>query len=111
LSASDVAFDAHGNIVTVGGFYGTFDVGGGPLTSSTTHLLLFALSPTGSFVSQVRATGAMTNGIAVAAAPTAGVEATGNFTGSVDFGAGPLSSVQAPTGAFPTSIFVFSAAS
>jgi len=111
LSASDVAFDAHGNIVTVGGFYGTFDVGGGPLTSSTTHLLLFALSPTGSFVSQVRATGAMTNGIAVATAPTAGVEATGNFTGSVDFGAGPLSSVQAPTGAFPTNIFVFSAAS
>jgi len=93
-----VAVDPSGNVIIVGGFYGTIDFGGGTLTSAgSMDAFVVKLDPGGLYIWSSRfgdsdvqyATG-------VAAAESSGnVMVAGDFLGSVDFGGGPLTSAGA----------------
>ncbi|MCK6590533.1 MAG: SBBP repeat-containing protein, partial [Polyangiaceae bacterium] len=90
----DIAADSAGNVYITGGFQGTIDLGGGPLTSAGgMDLFIAKFSSSGSHIWSKRFGNAFEQvgrGIAVDAGGN--VYVTGYFGGSVDFGGGPLTS-------------------
>lgn len=93
----DVAVDAQGNIVVVGGFTGTVDFGGGPFTTvnNNTDIFIAKFDAQGNHIWS-RQYGA--NGIdrahSVAVDGGGNVLVTGVFQSTVDFGGGPVTSVM-----------------
>lgn len=93
---NDVAVDSQGNIVIVGGFAGTVDFGGGPMTTPTTNTDIFVVKfdPQGAFLwgKQYGANG-IDRALGVAIDSLGDVVVTGIFQSTVDFGGGPFASV------------------
>jgi hypothetical protein len=107
VSANDVAVDSAGDIVVSGGFWGTLNVGGGAMTTATTHLVLFELAHTGTFNWSANSSGGMSNGASVTFGTDGRAELAGLFSGTVNFGLGALTSTPGVNGGTPTNIFVF----
>ncbi len=92
-SGPRVATDASGNIVIVGNFFGTIDLGGGPLTSAAGAVFVAKLDPAGNHIWSKRF--GDTNSVyarSVATDAAGNVVITGHFDGAFDFGGGPLTS-------------------
>lgn len=93
-----MATDVTGTIFVAGGFDGTIDLGGGPLSSETSgDLFLLALDATGNYTwaEPFAGASAQTSLVGIALAPTGNISLAGWYSGSgLDFGGGPL-----PTGA------------
>ena len=89
-----VAIDPSGNIDLVGSFYGTIDVGNGPLVSNGgTDLLIAEFDDNGTALWSRRfGDGSAQVATGVAVGPAGNVVATGYYSGAIDFGGGPLSS-------------------
>nr|AYM52941.1 secreted protein [Jahnella sp. MSr9139] len=85
-SGNAVATDAAGNLVVVGGFGGSINFGGSPLTGG--GMFIAKLDPTGSHLWSQGFSNCL--GDHVAATPSGEVVAAGNLTGAVDFGGGTL---------------------
>lgn len=95
-----VALDGSGGVVLCGGFSGTVDFGGAPLSSAgKIDIFLARYSPDGSHRSSVRWGGAGDDwGSAVAGDASGGVVIAGTFEQTVDFGGGPYTSAGGPDG-------------
>jgi len=95
--ARGVAVDASGNIVVIGGFYGSIDLGGGPLASQGGYDALVAkYSPSGAHVWSRGLGGTADDyGYGVATDSAGDVVVTGYFQNTADFGTGPLASAGA----------------
>jgi hypothetical protein len=95
---SGVAADAQGNVLVIGTFTGTIDLGSGPLVSAGgTDIFLAKLDPTGNAVWSKRFGDAADQvGGAVAVDPGGSSYITGSVKGTVDFGLGPLSNAGDP---------------
>jgi hypothetical protein len=114
-SGLGVAVDAQGGVVVTGGFYGSVDFGGGPLTAKYLDIFVASYTSTGAYrwVKDI-GTYSPSFGRGVAIDGSGNVIITGSFMGvnganAVDFGGGPLTGVGAsdifvasygPTGAF-----------
>jgi hypothetical protein len=87
----DVAVDASGNVLMIGFFNGTIDLGVGPMTSSNNDIVIAKLSPAGSLIFG-KSFGAFGSDIghSVAADGAGNIYAAGYVQGAVDFGGGPL---------------------
>lgn len=89
-----VAVQSTGNVVVLGSFTGSVDVGCGPVSTSSTSgsLLLFALSPSGACVWSrgFTGTGSEPGGVAVDAEDN--IVVAGTFSGMLDLGCGTLTS-------------------
>jgi hypothetical protein len=92
----DVAVDDSGNVLLVGTFYGTMDLGGGPLPSEVMDgpgVLVAKLDPSGEHTWSKRFGGMESWQYARdLAISTDGVFLTGSFIGALDFGGGALTS-------------------
>ncbi|MDI1427988.1 hypothetical protein [Polyangium sorediatum] len=114
----DVATDAQGNVIVVGQFVGTIDLGGGPLSSPNgVHDILVAkYDPLGNHVWSRRFGANGTDGARSVAVDGAGnIVVTGVFQSTVDFGGGPHVSVNGTSDVFvlklnPAGAFVWSRA-
>jgi hypothetical protein len=94
-TAGGVAVDGSGNVFVVGYFYGTTDLGGGPLTSAGGADLFIAkyAAADGSYVWGKRIGSASDDvAYAVAVDGSGAVLLGASFTGTVDFGGGPVPS-------------------
>jgi uncharacterized protein (AIM24 family) len=89
-----VAFDPSGNVAITGGFEGSVDFGGGPLTSAgETDIFLVQFDVSGAHLwSQSFGDASSQHGQSVAFDPSGNVAITGALKGTVDFGGGPLTS-------------------
>jgi hypothetical protein len=92
--ADGLAIDGAGNVVLAGGFTGSIDFGGGPLTSAGSYDLFVAkldpqLEP---LWGQRFGDEAMQEAIGAAVDGAGNVILTGQLDGSIDFGEGPLTS-------------------
>lgn len=89
-----IAVDSAGNVVVAGGFGGTIDFGGGPLTSAGAGDLFVAkLDAGGGYVwSQRFGDSSQQSATSVAVDAAGNVLVTGLFGGTVDFGGVPLTS-------------------
>jgi hypothetical protein len=91
-----VAADGSANIILTGDFYGTVNLGGGPLTSPGNNnydIFLAKFDPNGVHVWSKRFgnTGSFDDsGNSVAACASGNIVVTGSCVGPVDFGGGPL---------------------
>lgn len=94
--AYDVAVDAQGNVIVVGGFSGTVDFGGGPLTTpnGNTDIYVVKYDSQGNHLwsKQYGGTG-IDRAHSVAVSSTGTVVVTGIFQATVDFGGGSVSSI------------------
>jgi hypothetical protein len=95
---SGLALDAGGNLLAIGGFEGTTDLGGAPLTA-TGSLDMFVAKYGGADGAHVwsRRFGGLllddvTFGTAIEVDPRGHLVVSGSFTTSIDFGDGPLTS-------------------
>lgn len=96
--------DASGNVYASGGFQGTADFGGGPVTSAGSDdifLVSFASDGTFRWARRTGGSGADFPGVVIVA-PDGNLYTTGVFQGTVDLGGGPV------TGAASRSFFVAS---
>ena len=99
-----VAVDGSGNVVVTGGFIGTQDFGGGPLTSAGGFDVFVAkYAPTGAHLWSRRfGSPTITDsfereaGLGVAVDSSGNIAVTGRFYQTIDFGGGPLISAGAP---------------
>ncbi len=94
----DVAVDPSGNVVLAGGFSGTIDFGGGPLTSAGNEdVFVVKLDPTGNHLWSKRFGDAgiqpIYPGCKVAVDAAGAVVVAGTYSGTLDFGGGALSTV------------------
>jgi hypothetical protein len=90
-SLSEVALDPAGNVVVTGGFSGSIDFGGGPLTAVGTDAFLAKLTPAGGHIWSKRfGDSGSPQGVAVAVSSSGKILMVGSFSGTVDFGGGPL---------------------
>ncbi|MDC3980022.1 SBBP repeat-containing protein [Polyangium jinanense] len=99
----DIATDAQGNVIVVGQFVGTIDLGGGPLTTpNTVHDILVAkYDAQGNHVWSRRFGANGTDGArGVAVDSTGNIVVTGVFQSTVDFGGGPHVSVSGTSDVF-----------
>ncbi|MDI1450195.1 SBBP repeat-containing protein [Polyangium sp. 6x1] len=99
----DVATDAQGNVIAVGQFVGTIDLGGGPLSSpNTVHDILVAkYDAQGNHLWSHRYGANGTDGARGVAVDSAGnIVVTGVFQSTVDFGGGPHVSVTGTSDVF-----------
>jgi hypothetical protein len=90
-----VGVDAAGEVIVAGGFYGTVNFGGGPLTSAGSEdIALLKYSSAGTFLWSQRIGGASDDVVlGLAVDRTTGEFVTaGYFSGSVNFGGGSLTS-------------------
>ena len=87
-----VAVDSQGNILVVGEFYDTLDIGCGPLVSAgLTDAFVAKLDPSGACLWQKGAgDGTFQRAEGVAVDHTGNVLVTGDFRGTLDFGCGAL---------------------
>jgi hypothetical protein len=88
-----VATDTEGNIIVVGSFRGTVDLGGGPLVSNNSYADMFIakFSPAGEHLWSRCAGGSLIDeAIGVAVDGNNNVVVTGTFSSQADFGGGPL---------------------
>jgi hypothetical protein len=102
-----VAVDAAGNVFLAGGFFGTVDFGGGPLTSAGDEdLYVVKLDAAGNHVWSKRFGDAGTQprypGCKIVTDPAGAVLVAGQYTGTLDFGGGALSA----GGAGQTDVFL-----
>lgn len=95
-SARAVATDADGNVIVVGQFAGTLDLGGGPLTSSGGDDVFVAkLAPDGSHLWSTRfGDDSEQRADAVAVDASGNVVVAGTFEGTIDAGGGPIAAVS-----------------
>jgi uncharacterized protein (AIM24 family) len=93
-SGESVAFDSSGNVVLTGGFRGTLNFGGSPLTSAgLDDIFLAKLDGNGTHIwSQGFGDTEWQGGWSVASDPSGNVVITGYFYGTVDFGGDTLTS-------------------
>ncbi|WP_342381481.1 hypothetical protein NVS55_17765 [Myxococcus stipitatus] len=88
-----LAVDREGNLFGAGAFFGTLDLGGGPLVSQDTDVFVVSLDPEGNHRWSRRFGGPGPDwGHDVHLDPDGDPVVTGSFTATVDFGAGPLTS-------------------
>jgi FlgD Ig-like domain len=94
VGGASVKMDASGNVILVGGLYGTQDFGGGPLTSAGfTDVVVAKYDANGNHLWSKRfgdENDQVGEGVAVDA--SGNIVIAGWFTGTVDFGGGPLTS-------------------
>ena len=92
--ASSVVFDASGNVIVAGEFYGTIDLGGGVLTcAGGLDVFVAKLGSDGTHVwSNAFGDGADQCLGAIATDVSSNVVVTGDFDGTIDFGGGVLTS-------------------
>jgi hypothetical protein len=97
-----VAVNAAGEVYAVGGFGGTINLGGGPVTSSGPQTAFFAkFSPAGALAwlnSYGNASSLFGLGLALDASGTPTI--SGDYEGTIDFGGGPLPTETGQDGAF-----------
>jgi hypothetical protein len=93
-SSAHIAVDSAGNVLVVGGFRGSMDWGGCPVTSAgNTDLYVAKLDPSGACLWSKRAGDTDTQGGAGVAVDAGGnVLVTGSFGGSMDLGGCPVTS-------------------
>ena len=91
---SSVTVDASGNVIIVGGFAGTADFGGGPLTSSGSDVFVAKFDPAGSHLWSQRFgdAGGQHSGGSVATTKAGDIALVGWFKRTLDFGGNPLTS-------------------
>ena len=89
-----VDVDPSGNIALAGSFYGTIDLGSGPVTSNgSTDLLLAELDSDGNALwSHGFGDASAQSATGLAAGPSGNLVVTGYYSGTLDFGGGPLTS-------------------
>jgi hypothetical protein len=93
----DIAVDKLGNLVVIGDFAGTIDLGGGALTSAgNTDVFVAKFDSGGGFVWAKRFGDAVAqNGKGIAVDDAGDVIITGSFAGKIDLGGGSLTSAGA----------------
>jgi len=94
LSPTEVSADGEGDVIVTGGFTGTMDFGGGPLTSvGGGDIFVAKFDADGAHLwSKQFGDAGMQNGLSVAADGSGNVIVTGHFFGTVDFGSGSFTS-------------------
>jgi hypothetical protein len=95
---NDVAFDASGNALLAGYFYGAIDFGGGPLTSAgSIDGYLAKMTPSGTSAWSLRFGDTTIQSSQAVAADSAGnVLLAGNFEGTINLDGTPLTSAGGP---------------
>jgi len=91
----DIAVDPLGDVVVVGHFKGTIDLGGGTLTSAGgSDFFVVKLDASGNHLWSKRfgSAGSEDNAASLAVSPAGEVVLFGNLAGTLDFGGGPLTS-------------------
>jgi len=84
-----VAVDSAGNVILVGASAGAIDLGGGPLPSGGTAMVVAKFDPNGQHLWSQSFTGAMTlSNVDVAVDSSSNVVLVASISGSVNFGAG-----------------------
>ena len=100
--ANGVGVDGAGNVIIAGGFTGTIDLGGGPLTSvmGSRDVFVAKFSPSGMHLWSKRFGDAgFDTAAAVAVTPAGEIVVTGTFdSATIDFGGGPRANVQSTDG-------------
>lgn len=90
---NDARIDGAGHILLAGGFEGTVDFGGGPLTSAAAmDIFVTELDSSGAHLASQRYGGALDQAAEAAASGAGKVVLTGTFDGDVNFGGGALTS-------------------
>ncbi|MFO0617393.1 MAG: SBBP repeat-containing protein [Polyangiaceae bacterium] len=94
---NDVAIDDQGNVLVIGDFNGSIDLGGGPLMSAGGTDVFVAKFDAGGTLLWAKRLGdpSTQNGRGIAVDATGNVFITGAFAGTVDFGGGAMMSVGA----------------
>ncbi len=89
-----VAVDSTGNILVAGSFYGTVDLGGGPMVSAgEADVFIAEMDPNGAHLWSKRfGDSANQLGVSIAFDPQNNVVLAGSLVGAADFGGGPLAS-------------------
>lgn len=92
-----IATDQTGHVLVTGSFFGTVDLGGGPLVASGAFDMFFAkFDPSGSHVWSQSIGGTHNDGGgAIATDSSDNLIASGSFSQTVDFGGGPMTSAGA----------------
>jgi hypothetical protein len=93
-TAQALAMGSGGDLVLIGSFAGTIDLGGGPRQSAGgLDVFVARLDPAGAHLESDRYGGlADQRGRALSVDPSGGMVVAGDFSGALDFGAGPLQS-------------------
>jgi hypothetical protein len=101
-AGSSIAVDGSGNIIVVGTFQGTADLGGGPVTSiGAADMYVAKYSPSGLYQwsKHFGGSGSITPR-AVAVDASGNMVVTGSFTGTVAFGGGSVTSISSTNDIF-----------
>lgn len=90
---SEMVVDPAGNLVVIGGFFGSTDVGGGTMAAvGETDVFVLKLDSSGNHLfSKSFGSADFDHGIGVAAGPGGEIALAGSFDGAIDLGGGALS--------------------